>query len=32
MKANHFQLASRLLAEIEVFSEIDVSAVGLSST
>ncbi len=32
MQPKHFQLASRLLAEIEVFSEIDVSAVGISST
>ncbi|MDA7874266.1 hypothetical protein N9B17_03775 [Rhodopirellula sp.] len=32
MHPKHFQLASRLLAEIEVFSEIDVSAVGISST
>ena len=32
MQPKHFQLASRLLAEIEVFAEIDVSAVGISST
>lgn len=32
MHPRHFQLASRLLAEIEVFAEIDVSAVGISST
>ncbi|QDV85692.1 hypothetical protein [Stieleria magnilauensis] len=32
MQLKHFQLASRLLAEIEVFAEIDVSAVGISST
>ncbi len=32
MQPKHFQLASRLLAEIEVFAEIDLSAVGISST
>ena len=32
MHPKHFKLASRLLAEIEVFAEIDVNAVGISST
>jgi hypothetical protein len=32
MQSKHIQLASRLLAEIEVFAEIDVNVVGISST
>jgi len=32
MQSKHLQLASRLLAEIEVFAEVDVSAFGISST